>query len=155
MNCLVLKLRFKRKNNSTQLVNIGFQREYKKIQNYLNLPHFHDSRENMKEELTAIGKELLKDLLECVFVHLSIWALLFKLGIFSFESVLLSCLNPLYIFLISCLLNLVSRTCTKRSNSSQCQEVELFNETNFNFCFNGIKLASFFNGLRLTSFSMG
>ena len=78
MNCLVLKLRFKRKNNSTQLVNIGFQREYKKkIKNYFNLPHFHDSRENMKEELTAIGKELLKDLLKRVFVHLSIWALLF------------------------------------------------------------------------------
>ena len=73
---LEIKIQEKEQLNSTRKYRIP-KRIQKKFQNYLNLPHFHDSRENMKEELTAIGKELLKDLLERVFVHLSIWALLF------------------------------------------------------------------------------
>ena len=73
---LEIKIQEKEQLNSTRKYRIP-KRIQKKFKNHLNLPHFHYSRENMKEELTAIGKELLKDLLECVFVHLSIWALLF------------------------------------------------------------------------------
>ena len=67
-------------------------------------------------QLTAIGEKLLKDLLERVFVYFAFGTLLFILLMVFFLNIcffILSCLKPLYIFLISCLLNLVASTFTR------------------------------------------
>ena len=66
-------------------------------------------------QLTAIGEKLLKDLLERVFVYFAFGTLLFILLMVFFYNIffILSCLKPLYIFLISCLLNLVASTFTR------------------------------------------
>ena len=100
-----------------KILNSGFQKK-----------NFKRGKGN--EELTAIRKKLLKDLFESVLIHLSIRTLLFiifiSISVNCFSVCLPTCLKPLYIFLISCLLNFVSLTFIKRyKDICHCQEGEL------------------------------